>query len=73
MELKKTPQFYEKICKILEIEPCAMAHVGDQLYSDFVSPRSIGIKSFFLDRTGEKGGKLVIKDLRELEDRVINS
>lgn len=68
--MEKTPHFYEMICKILGIEPCAMAHVGDEWYSDFVSPRSIGVKSFFLDKTGEKSGKLVIKDLRELEGRL---
>jgi len=66
-EVKKTPEFYETICKSLEIEPSAMAHVGDEWYSDFISPRKIGIKSFYLDRTGEKRGKSVIKDLKELE------
>jgi len=69
-EVKKTPQFYEMICKILEIEPCAIAHVGDEWYSDFISPRRIGVKSFYLDRTGEKSGKFVIKNLRELEGRL---
>jgi len=71
-EVRKTPQLFEKICKILKIEPYAMAHVGDQWYSDFISPRKIGIKSFFLDRTGEKSGEYTIKDLRELGDRLIN-
>ena len=55
------------VCKILEIEPCFMAHVGDEWYSDCISPRSAGVKSFYLDRTGEKDGNFVIKDLRELE------
>ena len=70
-EVKKTPQFYEMVCKNLGIEPCAMVHVGDEWYSDFISPRSIGIKSFYLDRTGEKSGKFVVKDLRELQGRVV--
>ena len=65
-EVKKTPQLYKMVCKILEIEPCFIVHVGDDWYSDFISPRSIGVKSFYLDRTGEKGGNFVIKDLREL-------
>ena len=69
-EVKKTPQFYKTVCKILEIEPCFMVHVGDEWYSDFISPRSIGVKSFYLDRTGERGGNFVIKDLRELEDHL---
>ncbi|MGC9346159.1 MAG: HAD family hydrolase [Candidatus Bathyarchaeales archaeon] len=69
-EVKKTPQFYEMICKILGVEPLAMVHVGDEWYSDFIAPRKVGVKSFFLDRTGEKSGKFVIKDLRELERSV---
>jgi HAD superfamily hydrolase (TIGR01549 family) len=69
-EVKKTPQFYEMISKVLGIEPTVIVHVGDEWYSDFIAPRTIGVKSFFLDRTGEKSGKFVIKDLRELEDRL---
>lgn len=68
-EVDKTPQFYEMMCEVLETEPHVMAHVGDQWYSDFISPRRIGIKSFYLDRTGEKSGKFVIKNLKELEIR----
>ncbi|MFQ6074396.1 MAG: HAD family hydrolase, partial [Candidatus Bathyarchaeia archaeon] len=69
-EVGKTPQFYEMICRVLSIEPKAMVHVGDEWYSDFISARRVGIKSFYLDRTGGKSGRLVIKDLRELEDRL---
>ena len=70
MEVRKTPHLYEMVCKILEIEPCAVVHVGDEWYSDFISPRRIGIKSFYLDRTREKSGRFVINDLRKLEDRL---
>jgi HAD superfamily hydrolase (TIGR01549 family) len=69
-EVKKTPQFYEMICRVLRIEPGCMVHVGDEWYSDFTAPRRIGIRSFYLDRTGEKKGKSVIRDLVELEGRV---
>ncbi|MFX0085914.1 MAG: HAD family hydrolase [Candidatus Hodarchaeota archaeon] len=70
-EIKKKPQMYEMICKFLKTEPNKIAHVGDDWYSDFISPRKIGIKSFYLDRTGKKSGKFVIKNLKELEDRLI--
>jgi FMN phosphatase YigB (HAD superfamily) len=66
-EVTKTPKFYEMICKNLEIAPHDLVHVGDEWYDDFISPRSIGIKSICLDRTGEKTGRRVIKDLGELE------
>ena len=64
----KTPQFYEMICRTLQIAPRKLVHVGDEWYADFISPRSSGIKGIFLDRTGEKTGRRVIKDLGELED-----
>jgi len=64
----KTPQFYEMICRTLQIAPGELVHVGDEWYPDFISPRSSGIKGVFLDRTGEKTGRRVIKDLGELED-----
>ncbi|MFX0095348.1 MAG: HAD family hydrolase [Candidatus Hodarchaeota archaeon] len=70
-EVKKTAQLYEMICKTLEIEPCTMVHVGDDWYSDFIYPRRIGVKSFYLDRAEEKSGEFVIKNLRELEDRLV--
>jgi len=71
-EVRKTPQFYEMICKFLGVTTQAMVHVGDEWYSDFIAPRRIGIKSFYLDRTGEKSGKFMIKDLRELGGRLTN-
>ncbi|MHA2109751.1 MAG: HAD family hydrolase, partial [Candidatus Hodarchaeales archaeon] len=69
-EIKKKPQMYDMICKFLDTEPNKIAHVGDDWYSDFISPRKIGIKSVHLDRTGKKSGKFVIRDLNELEDRL---
>lgn len=67
-EVKKTAQFYRTICKVLQVAPCDLVHVGDEWHPDFISPRSIGIKSIYLDRTGGKTGRFVIKDLEELED-----
>ena len=71
-EVKKTAQFYKMICKVLGIEPLAVVHVGDEWYSDFIAPRRIGVRSFFLDRTGGKSGKSVIRNLGELEGRLAN-
>lgn len=65
---RKTPQFYERICNILRIEPETIVHVGDDWELDFIAPRSIGIKSLYLDRTGTESGQFIIKDLQELED-----
>jgi FMN phosphatase YigB (HAD superfamily) len=71
-EAKKTPRFYRMVCKDSGIKPSALVHVGNDWKSDFVIPRKIGIKCFLLDRTEEKSGKFVIRDLRELEGRLKN-
>jgi len=71
-EFKKTSRFYEMICKVLEIDHSAIVHVGNDWHSDFIAPRMVGIRSYFLDRTEERVGKFVIKNLRELEDRLDN-
>ncbi len=71
-EVKKTPHFYKFICGTMEIKPCSMLHIGDKWYCDFISPREIGAKSLYLDRSGEKSGKFVIRDLNELEDHLVN-
>lgn len=66
-EIKKTSKFYSMICIKLGINPSNIVHIGDDWQYDFLSPRKIGIKSFFLDRTEKKIGKNIIKNLRELE------
>lgn len=66
-EVRKTPRFYEMICRFLEIEPCVMAHVGDDWYSDFVSPSMHAYTREF--------GLKVLKELAKLhkEIKIINS
>lgn len=67
---KKTVDLYQKVCSICGVSPGEMAHVGDDLSFDFEVPRELGIKAFYLDRTGLTSGESVIHDLRELEERV---
>lgn len=69
-EVKKTPEFYLKICNILGIEPEEMAHVGDHWDFDFVAPRKSGVRAFYLDRTGKEQGEFVVKDLIEFEKKL---
>jgi len=71
-QVNKTAKFYENVCEALGIKPSAMIHVGDDVLHDFEIPRTAGISSFLLDRTGEKTGEYVIRNLRELEDRMIS-
>ena len=65
--VKKTAQFYQQVCDLLEVNPEEMVHVGDHYEFDYLVPKSIGMKSFFLDRSGQRDGHSVLFDLRDLE------
>jgi FMN phosphatase YigB (HAD superfamily) len=50
----------------MRIEPGEMAHVGDNWEFDFLTAEESGIKAFYLDRKGSRGGSEVIGNLGEL-------
>jgi HAD superfamily hydrolase (TIGR01549 family) len=68
--VKKTIDFYRRICETLRVEPREIVHVGDHYEFDYLVPRSLGIHAFYLDRSGERKGDFVLSDLRDLEKRV---
>jgi putative hydrolase of the HAD superfamily len=73
MEVKKTGRFYKRVCEILNIPPKDLIHVGDHWHFDYLIPRQIGIKAFYLDRKGERFNQDgVIRNLLELEERLLN-
>ncbi len=69
-QVKKTPEFYSKICAAVNISPQQMIHVGDHWEFDYLAPRKIGITAFYLGRNGGKKGDFVLRDLRELETKL---
>jgi HAD superfamily hydrolase (TIGR01549 family) len=69
-EVKKTADFYRRICQILEAEPQDIVHVGDHYEFDYLVPRSLGIRAFYLNRSGEREGDFIISDLKDLEERL---
>jgi len=69
--VKKTGDVYGKVLRALNVSARKVAHVGDHLDFDFKVPRKLGITSFYLDRSGKSKGELMIKDLRELESKLI--
>jgi HAD superfamily hydrolase (TIGR01549 family) len=68
-EVKKTTGFYQRICQILETRPQEIVHVGDHYEFDYLVPRSLGIRAFYLDRSGKRSGNSVIPELKDLEER----
>jgi HAD superfamily hydrolase (TIGR01549 family) len=69
-EVKKSADFYQQICQVLETRPQEIVHVGDHYEFDYLVPRSLGIHAFYLDRLGEQRGASIISDLRDLEERL---
>ncbi len=67
----KDKMVYRKLLKVLKIKPEQMVHVGDDLEFDYEAPRLLGIKSFFLDRSGKQEGEFVIHSLKELEEKLL--
>lgn len=69
-KVKKTGDFYQRICQILGVMPQEIVHVGDHHEFDYLVPRSLGIHAFFLDRSGEKKGDFTLSDLGDFEKRL---
>jgi putative hydrolase of the HAD superfamily len=66
-QVKKTPQFYQQVCEIIEVNPFQMVHVGDHYEFDFLAPQKLGIKTYHLDRNGNRPeDDFTIKNLKKL-------
>jgi len=72
-EVKKTPEVYLKICYNLGIKPEEMAHVGDHRLFDFIVPKEMGIRAYYLDRDEKEAGDFIVKDLREFQNKLNSS
>jgi GMP/IMP 5'-nucleotidase len=68
-EVKKTVGFYQRICQMLEARPQEIVHIGDHYEFDYLVPRSLGIRAFYLDRSGKRNGDSVIPALTDLEEK----
>ena len=68
--VKKTIEFYRRICQILGASPREIVHIGDHYEFDYLVPRRLGIHAFYLDRSGGKRGDWIIHDLKELEQKL---
>jgi len=47
---KKEGAFYQRVCQKMEISPSQLIHVGDNYEADYLAPRQVGIKAFYLNR-----------------------
>jgi putative hydrolase of the HAD superfamily len=67
--IKNMVELYWKICKICDVSPNEVIHVGDDRIFDFEVPSRLGIDSFYLDRTGKETGECVVHNLKELSGK----
>lgn len=68
--VKKDTDVYKKVCEIMKIKPEELIHVGDHYKFDYVMPKSLGVKSFFLDRKKENKGQDIVHDLKEFKEKI---
>jgi putative hydrolase of the HAD superfamily len=70
-EVKKAPQVYQKTFEIMGALSSNGVHVGDHYEFDYLVPKELGLKAFYLDRNG-KGPKdnFSVCDLREFANRI---
>jgi putative hydrolase of the HAD superfamily len=47
-----------------------MVHVGDHYEFDYLVPRALGIRAFYLDRSARSSEDSVIRDLADFEKRL---
>lgn len=64
--IKRNVEVYRRVCSILSVDEEEMVHVGDDLVFDYETPRSVGIKAFYLDREKRVDGENVIYSLNSL-------
>ncbi len=68
--VKKDREFYQKLCRRLNIDSADLIHVGDNYRFDYLVPCELGIKSFFLDRKCGHAGPFMVGDLEEFSCRL---
>jgi FMN phosphatase YigB (HAD superfamily) len=69
-DVKRSPEFYSRVCEELGVSPTEVAHVGDHPVYDYEAARALGIKAYHLDRSGKAVGADVVHDLLEFEVRL---
>ena len=64
----KNSEIYFKICKILNVYPEQIMHIGDQWEFDYLAACKAGLNALYLDRSNtRKKGKYIINSLEEVK------
>ena len=68
--VKKDPSFYMMIAHQLDTVPSNIIHIGDNKQYDYVTPKKVGIISFFLVRNLEKNSDHILSSLYDFEQKI---
>ncbi len=68
--IKRSEETYRTVLELCGLSPSQLVHVGDHYEYDYLVPRRLGIRAFYLDRKGRMEGEFVLRDLRELEGKL---
>lgn len=69
----KTTEFYRKMCQAMGVKPEQVVHVGDNLQFDFVAPKEIGIRAFYLDRKQQAASGDALTSLMQLKAYLVDA
>jgi putative hydrolase of the HAD superfamily len=72
-EQKKNTAVFERAAKKLGVTCEEMVHIGDHREYDYAIPRQMGIRAFFVDRTGYEQGPDVVRSIAEAKRAIIAS
>jgi len=66
--VKKSEEFYRRVCDMVAVDLQEMMHVGDHWEFDYQVPKRVGIGALYLDRNRNRHEPDAIADLRRLEE-----
>ncbi len=72
-KMTKDAEIYKEICADLGVEPDEVVHIGNKHDLDYLVPTEIGMRAFLIDRVGDRKDVFVIRDLYELEEKLLEA
>lgn len=66
----KTPEFYRDICKVLDVNPEEVIHIGDNWQYDILNAQEAGISAFHISRDPKYCRENSLISLQELKGRL---
>jgi HAD superfamily hydrolase (TIGR01549 family) len=72
-EYKKNEYVFKQVCDKLGIGFNELTHIGDSQEYDYNVPKSLGIRSYLIDRVGTEQQSDVVRDLFEFKDKIVNA